>query len=927
MGSCGSWRTALAPLAIACCFASGAAASEPSLLGRPVRAIRFVSDAPVDEEGLRRLLPLRVGEPLTSTSLADAQQLLEAKQIFRRVAIEPVEEAEGVALEVRLERKDVVGAVRVTGHGALSDTETRRLIRLSLGMVLEPGYIEAAQQRLRDHYQKIGYPDAQVGVEVETEQGEADIDFRIVEGEPVVVAAVVVDGDPVVGTGSARRALGKLEGRVWTREVQREARRILLGELRDTGYYEARVASAWEPSSGKRGVLRLTVAAGPPFIIEIDGNRRKSRKKLLGQLSLRDRLIITDGTWRELARRMEHAYQEAGYYRVEVRVEIADESPKRVRFSVREGRKYVLRRIVFAGNHLLSDAELRRGLATRPARWFPWPRRSVLLDDVLDDDLKRLWFLYRHRGFESAEIVDAPRQLDEAQGTIDLTIVIEEGPRTIVRDVRRDGLAALGDGPSGLRVAAGKALDPDDVSADRRAMLAALGRLGYADAALEAVIDRVAGGEVVEATVTWSAQPNRLQRIGTVVVQGNIDTRDRVIMRELPFVAGQPMDPEVLLTGQSKVYQLGLFRSVSVRPFPAAGESVRDVGVQVVERAPGKLEWGAGFNTRDGFGAFAEIGYDNLGGMARRVSARAAATLDPANINDSQYLGTLGFREPRLAESLWQLQTNLIGERSTRSVDQFSLTRGSLVTSVDRELRPRTRGGVELQIERSFVFDVEPDAQLTQYDEGLLWTVAPSVFVVYDGRDDRFNPQRGVVDSARVRYAIPEVSTVNFVKVTVQHSQYVSLGSGVVLLGAARGGWGLAFNGGGQLPIRERFFLGGRTTVRGFSENDIGPTGADKDPIGGDLALNLNLELRFPIAWGFGGAVFVDGGGVYLQDADPDVCEESCAISLKNFRRSAGIGLRYQTPIGPVSLDYGVKLDRRVGESFGEIHFSIGNIF
>jgi outer membrane protein assembly factor BamA len=73
--------------------------------------------------------------------------------------------------------------------------------------------------------------------------------------------------------------------------------------------------------------------------------------------------------------------------------------------------------------------------------------------------------------------------------------------------------------------------------------------------------------------------------------------------------------------------------------------------------------------------------------------------------------------------------------------------------------------------------------------------------------------------------------------------------------------------------------------------------------------------------------VFVDGGGVYLQDADPDVCEESCAISLKNFRRSAGIGLRYQTPIGPVSLDYGVKLDRRVGESFGEIHFSIGNIF
>jgi outer membrane protein assembly factor BamA len=91
------------------------------------------------------------------------------------------------------------------------------------------------------------------------------------------------------------------------------------------------------------------------------------------------------------------------------------------------------------------------------------------------------------------------------------------------------------------------------------------------------------------------------------------------------------------------------------------------------------------------------------------------------------------------------------------------------------------------------------------------------------------------------------------------------------------------------------------------------------DPLGGDLVMNLNVELRFPLLYGLSGAAFVDGGGAYLQDRPIRL--------LDDFRRSAGPGLRYNTPVGPISLDYGFKLDRRSGESIGEIHFSIGTIF
>ena len=121
-----------------------------------------------------------------------------------------------------------------------------------------------------------------------------------------------------------------------------------------------------------------------------------------------------------------------------------------------------------------------------------------------------------------------------------------------------------------------------------------------------------------------------------------------------------------------------------------------------------------------------------------------------------------------------------------------------------------------------------------------------------------------------------------------------------------------------EVPIQKRFFLGGRTTVRGFQEEDLGPKGVDGKPIGGDYMFNGNAELRVPIAYGFLVAGFFDAGSVWFQ-RDP--------TNGFDLRKSAGLGFRYVTPIGPVSFDYGWKLDRRPGETAGEWHFTIGAVF
>ena len=122
-----------------------------------------------------------------------------------------------------------------------------------------------------------------------------------------------------------------------------------------------------------------------------------------------------------------------------------------------------------------------------------------------------------------------------------------------------------------------------------------------------------------------------------------------------------------------------------------------------------------------------------------------------------------------------------------------------------------------------------------------------------------------------------------------------------------------------ELPVNKRFFLGGRTTVRGYERDQIGPKGEDGTVIGGDLMANFKVELRFPIKGDFGGALFWDAGQVWRSDA--------ASIDLGDLRSAAGFGLRYRTPVGPVSIDVGFKLDRKEGEDLSKWHFTIGNVF
>jgi outer membrane protein assembly complex protein YaeT len=903
------------------------------LLGRRIEAIEVHCAAPIDGGDLRRILSVQQGDVLRAGDMDRVRARLLEREIFTAVEVAAEPRAEGVALVVQLTRKAIVNRVRFSGNDALSDTVLSRIVRVGPSSPFSDEERDFAVTRIRERYKTEGFDAMQVRADVsECRPGEVDVTFVIDEGEPVRVVAVEFTGDAPVSVERLRRAAGIKPGDRYLATRQHAAQKAIVRALRSEDYFEADVASEWRRDPGSTGTLQFRVDTGPLFDIRVQGNHHFTKRRLLKLLDLLGRPIVTDGTWRELARRIRRAYQEDGYYFARVDVRIESGSPKVVRYDIEEGPVVHVAAVDFDGNNAVSAAELRAAMVTQPPSWVPW-RAGVLLDDVLDEDLKQLWYLYRRHGYHAAEIIDVRTQIDRARGRANVTVVIEEGARTVVTTVERVGLIGVSTLP-GLRNRPGVPLNLDDVEVDRRALLAAQNQAGYPRAEVTSEVGAEAKDGERAATVRFVVTPGTYERVSTIIVQDNIDTKSRVVLRELSFHVGDPLDPEALVQSERRLYRLGLFRSVTVRPSAdPAQDGARDVEVRVAEKAPGSIQFGGGYNTRDGFRGFGEISQNNLQGLGRRISLRGEVSFQPSAVTPDEYLGNLGLRDPRIADSLWAGRANLIAQRSTRSVDQFSFERFAFVPAIERQVLPDLHAGVELQVEEIKVFDVEQDVlKFNPADDGRSTAISPGPFLVYDRRDDPFIPHRGVFDSLRLRYSAGWLgSSLPLIKVLGQHSQYIPLGEGVTFVYALRAGWSESLENNTQVPIRERFFLGGRTTVRGFSENSIGPTGSSDNPIGGDWDANVNLELRFPLLWGVGGAVFTDGGGVYLHDVDR--CESTavggqhCAVSLDNFRRSAGLGVRYDTPVGPLSLDYGFKLDRRSDESIGEVHFSIGTIF
>jgi outer membrane protein insertion porin family len=249
---------------------------------------------------------------------------------------------------------------------------------------------------------------------------------------------------------------------------------------------------------------------------------------------------------------------------------------------------------------------------------------------------------------------------------------------------------------------------------------------------------------------------------------------------------------------------------------------------------------------------------------------------------------------------------------------------------VDYQTFDSLRTGVALTLGRTFgeflstsvtyrfedldISDLDPGAaDLLEEQEGSSLTSAVTPRVVWDSRNSRLNPSQGSYNSFEVEVAGLGGEN-RYYKLVGESTWYYPLP--YELSGFVKGRFGIGAGYGGEdLPASERFFLGGPTTVRGFGFRDIGPQDLDGNPLGGTSFVQFNIEIGRSFSRILRLVAFMDVGNVYAQDQQFDLGE---------VRSSAGFGIRFITPVGPVRMDWGFKLDRRPGERLVELGFLLG---
>ena len=639
-------------------------------------------------------------------------------------------------------------------------------------------------------------------------------------------------------------------------------------------------------------------------------------------------------------------------------------------FTVKKGLRYfVAEPVQLIGNQALSPEELRAMIALKPGDLFLESSLSIASAAITE--------LYRQRGFASAAVKYAvvetdPRSPDE--GLIKPSIAITEGPRTVVGTVRLTGNSALSETELRplVKSAEGQPYYQPQVDADREALVVEYLNNGFASA--DVAVTPEFSSDRTKADVTFAVQEGPRTIVDHILIVGNTHTDPRVILNEMKLKPGAPLGREDKDESQRALSALGLFRRVRITELRHGSSDRQDVLVTVDEAPMTTISYGGGVEANQLLRAtgangearqklefaprgFLNIGRRNVGGRNRTVDLYTRVSLRPKDApNDPTQDGTgLGFTEYRIVgtlrqpKALWSSDVVITAVTEQGKRTSFNFARKGLNADMLRRLSPSIRlsGRYTFSTTRTF------DERLDEEDQLLIDRIFPHVrlstfsgAIARDTRDNVLEPHRGGFLSAEGTLAARSLGgQVGFLKTYVQGSWFRQLSSRRPIVFATRAAIGMAdgFPREAQttdstgtpipgppeviedLPASERFFAGGDTTIRGFALDTVGvpaTISANGFPVGGNAVVILNGELRVPVWREVGAVLFADGGNVFERASD---------VNFSELRGALGFGVRYRSPIGPIRIDLGFKLDRR--ELGGQLeprmvwHLSIGQAF
>ncbi|MDF1535060.1 MAG: outer membrane protein assembly factor BamA [bacterium] len=669
-----------------------------------------------------------------------------------------------------------------------------------------------------------------------------------------------------------------------------------------------------EEEAGEEGVILTVRVEEFPMIrrVLISGNKEISEADLKKVLKLKAFSFADPAGIPADVEAIKGVYRASGYHGVVVTAGLEEvEGGAVVKYLVEESEKSLIHEVDIIGNRFVEDHEIRKVMQTREIGPLSFMSDAGGYDDLrMADDLKRIQLLYMEKGFLDIVVHDPEvRVHPEGQGMY-IAIRVEEGPEYKLGETKFTG---DWDGPpeftrSRPSIQTGDIFVRSGIFQDMRMYEDSFRDQGYAWARIEPLFNRDPSTGVVNLDLVLARGP--LVHIRWIHVAGNVKTRDYVIRREMRLVEGDLYSQKGLDDSKKFIRGLGFFSKVEIRPADV-GDGLADVHVTVGEGTAGSLSAGAAYSSVSGLVGTLQLALGNFSGRGQRLNLNIEAGGDSSTYS-------ISFSEPRLFSGVFSLGVDLFDK--TNEYTQYSQNSRGGSVRLGYRLDDFSNLSARYKYVDYDVYDIALDASaLILEQEGESTTSSVHLGYNYDSRDFPMDPREGFKLSLSTEFAGgPLGGTNDFVRYQAEGSMYNPIAGDLVGLAHLELGV-IEPYGDSEVPVTERFFLGGLYTIRGFEYRKVGPL-EDGEPVGGTKSILMNLEAAYPLIRdaNIKGMLFLDGGNVWAEDEK---------VEGRDLRFGAGFGFRWSAPIGLLRLEWGFNLDPKPDETQPGWEFSIGTLF
>ncbi|GEN25625.1 outer membrane protein assembly factor BamA [Halomonas cupida] len=685
--------------------------------------------------------------------------------------------------------------------------------------------------------------------------------------------------------------------------------------------------------------------------LNIEGNEQLTDDDLrngLKQAGISEGQVLQLSTIDEMKRELEGLYQSQGRYsaRIDTDVTPVGEGRVRVDINITEGTVAKIRQINIVGNDAFSDEVLldQFELEDDPGLFFGWFSSDEYSREALAGDLERLRSWYLDRGYVNFEITSSQVSISPDKSRIFVTINVDEGNRYKVGSISFLGDLKVAESQARelLQIHAGETFSRSKVVASSEAMRSRLGAEGFAFAQVDGVPEVRADGETVD--LAFQVTPGRRAYVRRIQFVGNTTTRDEVLRRELIQMEGAPASTESISQSRQRLERLGFFKQVEVQTEPVPGEADQlDVTYNVEEQPSGSISASLGYSQSAGVIYGASLSQNNFLGSGNRVNvgAQKSDTYTSINFGFTDPYWTLDgisrgynfyYRETDYEDSdISTYSTDALGAGINFGYPINELSRMNFGANIE-SLEIKTYDDTPSEIER-YVQDQGESAETLSLTSS--WT--------------RNNLNRGIMPTAgsyqrlSLELGVPG-SDAEYYKARAEARKFFPLNESET--------WSLKFSGelgyadsfnDEPYPFYENFLGGGLGSVRGYTSNTLGPktterNSGDDDTLGGNVLVQGSMELIFPMPFvedqrSVQPSLFIDAGNTFLtscydvleEDANRQTCDDG--VDLGELRYSAGVGVSWLTPVGPLTFSVAEPLNDEDGDDTQVFQFSLGQTF